>query len=480
MRIVSRLLAIVVLVLLPLLALPSASQEPGKVFKAGAVAQDITPKKFPVSVNGGMQDRLAKGAHDPLHARCLVLDDGTTRVAFVVCDSCMIPREIFDPARAKASKATGIPAANILLSATHTHTAVTVTGVFQSDPVEEYIPYLIDQIAAGIIQADKQREPAKIGWTVGKDATQLFNRRWKMKAENIGTNPFGGTRDQVRMNPGYQAPGLIEPAGPTDPEIPMLSVQAKDGRPIAVLANYALHYVGGLEPLSADYFAAFAERLTDLIGARKAEPAFVGFMSNGASGDINNVNFAGPTPGKREPGEQIRIVSESVAQAAFAAYKTIRYHDHVTLAVAEKEIELGVRLPTEKDLEYARDILEKAREKKVLTTQPEVYARETTLLAKYPKTVKARLMAVRVGEMGIVSSPCETFTEIGLEIKAKSPLKPTMLIELANGYNGYLPTPAQHKLGGYETWRARSSYVAEDSSPKIVTTLLELLDQVKK
>src|SRR5262249_37583060 len=151
--------------------------------------------------------------HDPLHARCLVLDDGTTRVAFVVCDSCMIPREIFDPARAKASKVTGIPAANILLSATHTHTAVTPTRVFQSEPVEEYIPYLIDQIAAGIIQADKQREPAKIGWAVGKDATQLFNRRWKMKAENIGTNPFGGTRDQVRMNPGYQAPGLIEPAG---------------------------------------------------------------------------------------------------------------------------------------------------------------------------------------------------------------------------------------------------------------------------
>ena len=61
-------------------------------------------------------------------------------------------------------------------------------------------------------------------------------------------------------------------------------------------------------------------------------------------------------------------------------------------------------------------------------------------------------------------SPCETFVEIGLEIKKQSPLKPTFTIELANGYNGYLPTPEQHKLGGYETWRARSSYLEVDAA----------------
>lgn len=468
--------------LLLLLAVVPAliSQEKLAVFKAGAFAQDITPKKFPVSVNGGMRDVQAKAAHDPLHARCLVLDDGTTRVAFVVCDSCMIPREIFDPAREKASKATGIPAANILLSATHTHSAVTVTGVFQSEPQEDYVHFLIDAIAEGIIKADRQREPAKIGWTVGKDDTQLFNRRWKMKPGSIAADPFGGMTDRVKMNPGYKAAGLDEQAGSTDPEIPILALQAKDGRPIALLANYALHYVGGFEPLSADYFGAFAERMTDRLDARKATPAFVAMMSNGASGDVNNVNFAGAAPGKREPGEQIKVVAESVSQAAFDAYRKIEYRDHVTLAVAEKEIDLGVRLPTEKDLETARGVLETAKDKKVLTTMPEIYARETTLLSKYPKTVKARLMAVRVGDLAIVSSPCETFTEIGLEIKAKSPHRPTMLIELANGYNGYLPTPAQHKLGGYETWRARSSYLEADASPKITATLLELLAKVKK
>ncbi len=121
-----------------------------KVFRAGAHAIDITPKKFPVSVNGGMQDRQATAAHDRLHARCLVLDDGSTRLAIVVCDSCMIPRALIDEARTMAARTTGIRKDCILISATHTHTAPTVGGVFQSDPDPDYVKYLPKQIAKGI------------------------------------------------------------------------------------------------------------------------------------------------------------------------------------------------------------------------------------------------------------------------------------------------------------------------------------------
>jgi hypothetical protein len=450
-----------------------------KGFRAGAFAQDITPQKFPISVNGGMQDRQAKAAHDRLHARCLVLDDGKTQLAIVVCDSCMIPREILDEAKRLASKATGIPTDKTLISATHTHTAPTVAGVFQSEPDTDYPKYLTEQIAKGIEKAHKNLEPAKVGWAVGKDATQVFNRRWKMKPGSIAADPFGNTTDTVKMNPGYQVAGLIEPAGPTDPEVPILSVQARDGRPIALLANYSLHYVGGVQPLSADYFGAFAERITHLLGAEKADPPFVGILSNGTSGDINNVNYAAAAPGKRGEYEQIKLVADSVAKAAHAAYKEIKHKDNVTLAMVEKEIELGVRLPSEKDIARAKEILEQAKGGQ-LKTLAEIYARETVLLAKYPPKVKAKLQALRIGELGIVSSPCETFVEIGLEIKKKSPLKPTFTIELANGYNGYLPTPEQHKLGGYETWRARSSYLEADAAPKITAMLLDLLKEVAR
>jgi hypothetical protein len=439
---------------------------------------DITPTKFPISVNGGMTDRQAKGAHDRLHARCLVLDDGTTRIAFVVCDSCMIPREVTDPAKALAKKVTGIPPDRILISATHAHTAPTVAGVFQSEPDEEYRTFLTARIAAGIERAVDKLVPAKIGWAVGKDPTQVFNRRWKVKAGSpLLKDPFGGI-DRVKMNPGYKHPDLIEPAGPTDPDVSILSVQTADGKPLALLANYSLHYVGGLPALSADYFALFAERMRDLLGADKQ---FVGIMSNGTSGNINNVNFGAAAPMRQQPGEQARIVADSVAKAAHAAYKTIQHRPWVSLAMAQKEIELGVRRPTEADLDYARKVLAAAAEKnkKVLTTLPEVYARETMLMAKYPPTVKVILQAIRIGELGIVADPCETFVEIGQEIKQKSPLRPTFTIELANGYNGYLPTPEHHALGGYETWRARSSYLEPNASRAILATWLELLNQVK-
>jgi hypothetical protein len=459
--------------------LSAAAQDKAKVFRAGAHAQDITPTKFPVSVNGGMQDRQATAAHDRLHARCLVLDDGRTQIALAVCDSCMIPREILDEAKRRASKATGIPPERMLIAATHTHTAPTVGGVFQSDPDPDYLKYLTEQIARGIEKAHANLAPARVGWAVGRDPTQVFNRRWKMKPGSIPPDPFGRTTDTVKMNPGYQAAGLLEPAGPTDPDVSVLSVLARDGRPIALLANYSLHYVGGVQPLSADYFGAFAERIKQLLEAEKADPPFVGIMSNGTSGDINNINFGAPAPPKRAEYEQIRLVADSVAKAAFEAYQQIKHHDWVPLAMAEKEIELGVRLPSEDDIKRAKEILNKAQGKG-LKTLPEVYARETVLLAKYPPTVKLKLQALRVGELGIVAIPCEVFVQIGLEIKKKSPLKPTFTIELANGYNGYLPTPEQHQWGGYETWRARSSYLEVDASTKITATVLELLAQVSR
>lgn len=451
-----------------------------KIFRAGAHAQDITPQKFPISVNGGMSDRQARAAHDRLHARCLVLDDGKTRLAIVVCDSCMIPRELMDAAKKLASNArTGLRPERILISATHTHTAPTVTGVFQSEPDEDYVQYLTEQIAKGIEHAVKNLEPAKIGWGVGQDPTQVYNRRWYMKPGVPNPDPFGRTSDKVRMNPGYENPGLLKPAGSIDPDVSLVSVQSTSGRPIALLANYALHYVGGNPPLSADYFAAFAERMTQLLEAQQTDPPFVGIMSNGTSGDINNINYGGPAPARQGPGEQIRIVANSVAQAALKAYKKIEHKDWLPLDMAQKEIELGVRLPSAADVQHAKQILAEAKGP-VLQKREEIYARETVLLAKYPPKVKALIQAIRIGDLGIASSPCETFVEIGREIKQKSPFKHTFIIELANGYNGYLPTPRQHTLGGYETWRARSSYLEVNASERIAATILQLLNEVAK
>jgi len=451
-----------------------AGAESNGALQAGAYAIDITPTKFPISSNGNFNDNQATIAHDPLHARCLVLDDGETRIAIAVCDSCMIPRDILDAAKQIASRHTKIPVENMLISATHTHTAVTVAGVFSSEPEEAYCKYLAERIAAGIQKAASQLEPARIGWAIASDPTQVFNRRWLKKAGYKYTDPLGHGTDKVKTNP--DRADLLAPAGPIDPQIAMLSVQSRDGRPIALLANYSLHYVGGVpaKMLSADYFGEFARRITQLLNASDLNPPFVGIMSNGTSGDINNINFR--LPGiSAKPFEQIRRVTASVAGVAYQKYKNIEYHDHVPIKMCETEIELGVRLPSPDELTHAKKVLEQAG---TASSPQEIYARETVLLAKYPPTVRLKLQAIRIGDLGIVSSPCETFVETGLAIKKQSPLKPTFTIELANGYNGYLPTPEQHQLGGYETWRARSSYLAVDAEPKLRSTLLALLKKV--
>lgn len=114
-----------------------------------------------------------------------------------------------------------------------------------------------------------------------------------------------------------------------------------------------------------------------------------------------------------------------------------------------------------------------------MQTQPEIYARETLLLADYPEKVSVLVQGLRIGDLGIGAIPCEVFVEIGLELKQKSALQPVFIISLANGYNGYLPTVQHHRLGGYETWRARSSYLEVEAAPRIVDRLLALFGELK-
>jgi hypothetical protein len=174
----------------------------------------------------------------------------------------------------------------------------------------------------------------------------------------------------------------------------------------------------------------------------------------------------------------MRIVAASVADAAYSAWQQIEYHDWVPLDARTAELELGVRLPTADDLANAKATLAAAGPPPYAKIE-DVYARETVLLSEYPPRVKSIVQALRIGELGIVGIPCETFVETGLAIKDASPLKPTFCISLANGYNGYLPTPEHHALGGYETWRARSSYLATDAESEIRAAALQLLNELK-
>src|SRR5947209_20452968 len=101
-------------------------------------------------------------------------------------------------------------------------------------------------------------------------------------------------------------------------------------------------------------------------------------------------------------------------------------------------------------------------------------------MANWPARKEIKLQAVRIGDLGIGTTPCETFGSTGLAIKLASPFPLTMVIELANGCSGYLPPPDQFQYGGYTTWRARTSFLEAGAEPKIQKTVLSLLRQVAK
>lgn len=132
------------------------------------------------------------------------------------------------------------------------------------------------------------------------------------------------------------------------------------------------------------------------------------------------------------------------------------------------QLTLPVRKPNEEQVQWAHETL--AQPKDDVGVVKRSYAQRTLNLLECPDTVDVWVQALRIGDAGIAGIPFETFAETGLRLKAEGPLPVTFTISQANGGFGYLPTPAQHALGGYETWLGTSK-VAEDSEPVIVDTL---------
>lgn len=445
----------------------------GGRLRAGAATANITPL-LGCSLAGGMTDRIATDVHDELHVRALALDNGKARVAIATVDSCAVPRTIFDRAKRIIEEQTKIPPSQVLLSATHTHTAPPAAHLFQSMPDAKYTDWLVLRIADCVRMAAGRLEPARIGWGVGREERLVFNRRYFMKPGTIPPDPFGRTTDRVQMNPTVGSPNIVKAAGPTDPDVSVLAVQSLDGRPICLVASYALHYVGGTGPgqISADYFGAWAESIR-----RAAAPA-VPILANACSGNINGINFLGQ-PVRMPPYQQMQEYADTLAAECLRVWRKIDYHDNVEITGSLEELELGVRLPTADDIAAARKLLGDGPIGNQYKERPQLYARETLIMAEtFPRTVKTFVQALRIGSLGIATFPGEAFVEMGLEVKAKSPFKPTLLIELANDYRGYIPTVEGHEMGGYETWRAKSSYLEKEAAPKLVSAALRVLEKI--
>ena len=454
-----------------------------QVFRAGAAASNITPP-IGTEIIGGFNPAPSTHVHDELHARTLVLDDGTAQLAIVVCDLLGVGRDLCAIAAERIEKECGIPRAHVLIAGTHTHSAASALGGdrmnWERPELDEYQRFVVGRIVDGVRRAQNLREPAQIAWGATDEPRHVFNRRWHLKPGTMPVNPFGNTTDVVKMNPG-RGPHLVKPAGPVDPQVWTLCVRAKNGtRTIGLLSNYSLHYVGGVGAghISADYFGVFARRIVEMLDAERQEPPLVALLSNGTSGDVNNNNLAGPSE-RLAPYEKMRIVADDVARAALASLKAATWHDWVPLAAVRREPIIGSRPLTKEQIERARGVLSWPADPAKPASLERIYADRVVRLSRWPAEVPVPLQALRIGDLAIGALPCETFAETGLELKAKSPIQAYFTIELANGYYGYLPTPPQHKLGGYETWPGTNRLEVE-ASVKLTAQLLEMLDELAK
>jgi neutral ceramidase len=475
-------------VLFLMLAVSAVAKLSAAGLKAGAAVEDITPKDFPMNMPGGFSANPATSAHDPLSARALVMDDGATKFAWVVIDNLGVPKKVIAEAKEAAAKATGIPVDHMLVSGTHTHTAVSPADEAPSAGAKlsereakaaAYRQVMFDGVVGAITKAYAALRPASVGVAASPLPNEVFNRRWYLKPGKMPLNPYG-QYDQVKMNPGTSPDVLDRPAGPTDPDISVLSVQDARRKPLALFANYSLHYVGAIPvgQVSADYYGEFARLMPSRLSA---DESFVAAMSNGTSGDINNIPFGVGRP-PREPFEQVRIVAGEAADVAWKAVRSIdRHRNDVTLGMKQRMVTLKYRRPTEEQLMNAKAVLA-IKDKEAIARLPHLaqnYASAAVSAANRPEeTVDVIVQAIRIGDAVVCAIPFETFAETGLELKKQSPFAHTIVVGLGNGRHGYLPTPRQHELGGYETWLG-TNLVQKDASEIIVRNLLEMMAELK-
>jgi hypothetical protein len=474
-----RFLTLVLLV--SICATSVAQTKPG--LRVGTAAVEINPDVVPFQLRSGP----SKYIHDPLHVRAVAFQNGEGRAVIALIDAIGYGRERSDIAKHIVAKRTGWKPEEMLVSATHTHTAP--KGGDTSPGRIAYEKKRFDGIVAALTQAIESLEPANVGFSSDEETTEVLNRRWHLRPGAMDKNPLGGF-DKVRMNPPRDK--IVSPAGPTDPEVCVIYARTKRGKPLGLIANYALHYVGGIPKVteengkivgmaSADYFGEFARIMPHRVGGSRPPTNFVAFINNGSSGDINNIDFT-RTRAPRAPFEQIRIVAGKTADAAWRAVKKIEtYDDNPLIAVRQREITLKYRVPSAEQVAAARKIQELPRKQRaVVNKRADPVSRRTLLHAgsDRPADEKVLIQAIRIGDQAVVTMPFEVLVEIGLEIKEKSPFPHTMFVELANGSYGYLPPAHQIELGGYESWLGVSKFQV-NASVILTRNLLQMLAELR-
>lgn len=450
--------------LFAVLLVASSAHAEAEELRAGAAAVIINPPAG-TPMAGYYSSRGANAVLDNLYSKALVLQQGGTRVALVVCDLISLPRRTVTEARKLIEKETGIPASHIMISATHTHTGPVVARASARDDLDggssdlgrRYTETLPAMIARSVNEANTRVAPTRVEAVMAKEAHLSFNRRFFM-------------RDQtVSWNPRKLHPDIVKPAGPIDPDVGVLYF-ATTSKPLATYVNFAMHpdTVGG-EAISADFPGVLSRLLAEYRGAE-----MITLFANGCCGNLNhrNISWADAQKGPQEA----RRIGTALAGDVCNAFPLLTPLRAGTLKVRSELLALPLAPISSQDIAQAKDVVKRMRDPKTAFLEKVKAYQILDVAARDGKPWEVEVQVIALGgQVAWVSLPGEIFVELGLAIKKASPFPYTMIAELANGSIGYIPDKPAYAQGNYEVVSARC---AEGSGEMLVEAAVRLLREL--
>ncbi len=414
-------------------------------------------------VQGAGQARKATQQRDDLEANGLYLSDGQTRLLLISCDLVGLSAPHVAAMREAMGDATGIPPRNILIACTHTHGGPSLLKTNYLMPVDHaYLERLRTWLVELAEQAVQSSRPGKIGW--GKGAAQIgFNRRlcW-----TDGTHTMHGDASREDFA------GL---EGPDDPQHLAIFAADTNGKLIAVLHHNTTHptifYAAGV------YSADFPGEARKILRAELGDLPVLYF--NGAQGDIAIDDMLNRRRESRE--EKLQRIARMTADETLRLYQNVVYHEHPVLAHAYEDLQVDVRLPKPERLVEARKVLaridagEKIRGMRMIMAFGAVKLQDA--YGDHPVDTLP-IHGIRIGDVALVTQPCELYCQFGLDIKRRSPAPITAVVGLADGYCGYCPTIYGILGGGYSGQPIYWTRLEQDAGYQIVESAGRILNRI--
>jgi neutral ceramidase len=461
----------------------SKGEERVATCKVGFAERDISPK-IGDEQPGGYGKVFHRSFHDACKARAVVFDDGEHRVALVGVDALMLDNRTVAAIREGVAKRTEIAPGNILIGASHSHaagpTGMVYPGEFDdrdefvkklayeqtSGANPEYLQKLETSVIDAVCEADAKRAAARCAVGIGNAEKVAFNRRFHMQSGLTATHPGQGN------------PAIIEPAGPTDPQVGVVGVWNDAGKLVGCVVNFACHATTAPGGISADYVYYIEKAIRGMFG----DDIVVVFLA-GAAGDVTQVDNRSPYQIKQFGEVSSRLVGGTVGTEAAKVLLSLEQTagSEFPVAAVSKTLSIKRRVPRSERVARCRELA--AADPKTVDATEWIFAKEIVLLdaliQKSP-VVKVEVQAVQVGPAVFCTTPAEYFCQFGLDIKKGSHFPFTFPVSLANGCCGYIPTEEAlgPRGGGYETRLTSYSNLDPSAGRQMADTLISLANEL--